>query len=98
MNIDPLAPRAPYEVSPRHYSVSHQMATTAFELPNFQVMQTLGVVRGIVVRSPNVSTSPSGPRGSVVSSRSSSSAGASVIDAEETGTSTSETSVIEPSR
>ena len=42
MNIDPLAPRAPYEVSPRHYSVSHQMATTAFELPNFQVMQTLG--------------------------------------------------------
>jgi hypothetical protein len=46
MNIDPLAQRAPYEVSPRQYSVSHQMATTAFELPNFRVMQTLGVVRG----------------------------------------------------
>lgn len=54
MNIDPLQPRAPYEVSPRHFSVSHQMVTTAFELPNFQVRQTLGVVRGIVVRSRNV--------------------------------------------
>ncbi|HYW74911.1 MAG TPA: YbjQ family protein [Pyrinomonadaceae bacterium] len=54
MNIDPLAPRMPYEVSPPKYSVSHQMATTAFELPNFHVTQTLGVVRGIVVRSRNV--------------------------------------------
>src|SRR5215468_316069 len=54
MNIDPLPQRAPYEVSPRQYSVSHQMVTTAFELPNFRVTQTLGVVRGIVVRSRNV--------------------------------------------
>ena len=54
MNIDPLPQHAPYEVSPRRYSVSHQMATTAFELPNFRVTQTLGVVRGIVVRSRNV--------------------------------------------
>ena len=54
MNIDPLAQHAPYEVSPRRYSVSHQMATTAFELPNFRIMQNLGVVRGIVVRSRNV--------------------------------------------
>lgn len=54
MNIDPVPQRAPYEVSPRQYSVSHQMATTAFELPNFRVLQTLGVVRGIVVRSRNV--------------------------------------------
>ena len=54
MNIDPTPQRTPYEVSPRRYSVSHQMATTAFELPNFRVMQTLGVVRGIVVRSRNV--------------------------------------------
>lgn len=54
MNIDPMAPRAPYEISQRQYSVSHQMATTAFELPNFRVTQTLGVVRGIVVRSRNV--------------------------------------------
>jgi uncharacterized protein YbjQ (UPF0145 family) len=54
MNIDPLQQRPPYEVSPRQYAVSHQMVTTAFELPNFRVMQTLGVVRGIVVRSRNV--------------------------------------------
>src|SRR5260370_27935651 len=54
MNNDPLSQRAPYQVSPPRYSVSHQMATTAFELPNFRVMQTLGVVRGIVVRSRNV--------------------------------------------
>lgn len=54
MNIDPVPQRAPYEVSPRQYSVSHQMATTAFELPNFRVLQTLGVVRGIVVRSRNM--------------------------------------------
>jgi len=30
------------------------MVTTAFELPNFRVMQNLGVVRGIVVRSRNI--------------------------------------------
>ena len=54
MNNDPLLQRAPYQVSPPRYSVSHQMATTAFELPNFRVMQTLGVVRGIVVRSRNM--------------------------------------------
>jgi uncharacterized protein YbjQ (UPF0145 family) len=30
------------------------MVTTAFDLPNFRVLQTLGVVRGIVVRSRNV--------------------------------------------
>jgi len=46
--------RTPYAVSPPRYSVSHQMVTTAFELPNFQVMQNLGVVRGIVVRSRNI--------------------------------------------
>ena len=54
MNIDPLQKHAPYDISPRRYSVSHQMVTTAFELPNFRVMQNLGVVRGIVVRSRNV--------------------------------------------
>jgi uncharacterized protein YbjQ (UPF0145 family) len=54
MNLDPVPQNTPYEVSPRRYSVSHQMATTAFELPNFRVTQTLGVVRGIVVRSRNV--------------------------------------------
>ena len=54
MNNDPLSQHAPYQVSAPRYSVSHQMATTAFELPNFRVMQTLGVVRGIVVRSRNM--------------------------------------------
>jgi len=46
--------RAPYAVSPPRYSVSHQMVTTAFDLPNYRVVQNLGVVRGIVVRSRNV--------------------------------------------
>jgi uncharacterized protein YbjQ (UPF0145 family) len=54
MNRDPLEPRAPYAVSPPRYSVSHQMATTAFELPNFRITQNLGIVRGIVVRSRNI--------------------------------------------
>lgn len=54
MNIDPVSQNAPYQVSPGQYSVSHQMVTTAFELPNFRVLQTLGVVRGIVVRSRNM--------------------------------------------
>ena len=53
MNIDPQSQRVPYEVSARRYSGSHQMATTAFELPNFRTTQNLGVVRGIVVRSRN---------------------------------------------
>ena len=30
------------------------MVTTAFELPNYRVVQSLGVVRGIVVRSRNI--------------------------------------------
>src|SRR5881296_3625605 len=46
--------RTPYAVSPPRYSVAHQMVTTAFELPNYRVMQNLGVVRGIVVRSRNI--------------------------------------------
>lgn len=46
--------RVPYAVSPPRYSVSHQMVTTAFELPNYRVVQNLGVVRGIVVRSRNI--------------------------------------------
>ena len=54
MSRDPLDQRAPYQVSPPRYSVSHQMVTTAFELPNLRVTQNLGVVRGIVVRSRNI--------------------------------------------
>ena len=46
--------RPPYDISPRRYSVSHQMVTTAFELPNYKVTQNLGIVRGIVVRSRNI--------------------------------------------
>ena len=53
MSSDPLD-RVPYAVSPPRYSVSHQMVTTAFELPNYRVVQNLGVVRGIVVRSRNI--------------------------------------------
>ena len=54
MNSNSLQTRAPYEVSPPRYSVSHQMVTTAFELPNFRIVQNLGVVRGIIVRSRNI--------------------------------------------
>ena len=51
---DSMQQRVPYAVSPPRYSVSHQMVTTAFELPNFHVVQNLGVVRGIVVRSRSI--------------------------------------------
>jgi uncharacterized protein YbjQ (UPF0145 family) len=53
MSSEPMQ-RVPYQVSPPRYSVSHQMVTTAFELPNFRIVQNLGVVRGIVVRSRNI--------------------------------------------
>jgi uncharacterized protein YbjQ (UPF0145 family) len=53
MSSEPMQ-RVPYAVSPPRYSVAHQMVTTTFELPNFRVVQNLGVVRGIVVRSRNV--------------------------------------------
>ena len=54
MSSDSMQPRVPYAVSPPRYSDSHQMVTTAFELPNYRVVQNLGVVRGIVVRSRNI--------------------------------------------
>jgi uncharacterized protein YbjQ (UPF0145 family) len=54
MSSDSLDRSVPYAVSPPRYSVSHQMVTTAFELPNHRIMQNLGVVRGIVVRSRNI--------------------------------------------
>src|SRR5918999_2928121 len=53
MSSEPMQ-RVPYQVSPPRYSVSHQMVTTAFELPNYRIVQNLGVVRGIVVRSRNI--------------------------------------------
>jgi uncharacterized protein YbjQ (UPF0145 family) len=54
MMSNELQKRTPYEISGPRYSVGAQMVTTAFELPGFRVRQSLGVVRGIVVRSRNV--------------------------------------------
>src|SRR3982751_1839704 len=54
MNNDPLQKKVPYNVSVPRYAVSHGMVTTAFEMPNYRVVQNLGVVRGIVVRSRNI--------------------------------------------
>ncbi len=54
MNNEPLERRVPYAVSEPRYSVSPQMVTTTFELPGYRIRQTLGVVRGIVVRSRNL--------------------------------------------
>jgi uncharacterized protein YbjQ (UPF0145 family) len=49
-----LQRKVPYAVSPPRYSVSHQMVTTTFEIPNYRIVQNLGVVRGIVVRTRNI--------------------------------------------
>lgn len=54
MSSDSPQQRVPYSVSAPRYSVSHQMVTTAFKVPNYRVVQNLGVVRGIVVRSRNI--------------------------------------------
>ena len=47
-------PTRPYQVAKPVYSVSHQMVTTAFELPGYNVVRNLGIVRGITVRSRSV--------------------------------------------
>lgn len=44
---------APYDVS-RPYTLSHHMVTTGFELDGFKIVQNLGVVRGITVRSRSI--------------------------------------------
>jgi uncharacterized protein YbjQ (UPF0145 family) len=44
------APRQPYDLVPPH-SIRHSMVTTAFTLDGFRVVENLGIVRGIVVRS-----------------------------------------------
>jgi uncharacterized protein YbjQ (UPF0145 family) len=54
MSSNSMQQQVPYAVSPPRFSVSHQMVTTAFELPNYRIVQNLGVVRGIVVRSRNI--------------------------------------------
>jgi uncharacterized protein YbjQ (UPF0145 family) len=38
----------------RHVAMNHELITTAFELPNHRIVRTLGVVRGITVRSRSV--------------------------------------------
>ena len=40
--------------TPRQAMVTHTMVTTQFELDGFRVVKTLGVVRGIVVRSRSI--------------------------------------------
>ena len=44
---------APYEVASR-YTLSPHMVTTAFTLDGFRIVRTLGVVRGITVRSRSI--------------------------------------------
>lgn len=51
---NPISPKVPYEVSRPRFSVSHQMVTTAFELNGYRIMQNLGIVRGIIVRSRSI--------------------------------------------
>ena len=40
--------------SPRHGAIPHSMVTTAFELPGQRIVRSLGVVRGITVRSRSI--------------------------------------------
>src|SRR5919112_5682147 len=54
MSDEQVQVRAPYNIAEPRYSVSPQMVTTAFELPGYRIRQSLGVVRGIVVRSRNL--------------------------------------------
>jgi len=44
---------SPYAVS-APYTLPHHMVTTAFELDGYRVVRTLGVVRGITVRSRSI--------------------------------------------
>jgi uncharacterized protein YbjQ (UPF0145 family) len=44
---------APYEVSQR-YTLPHHMVTTAFSIDGYRIVRTLGVVRGITVRSRSI--------------------------------------------
>jgi uncharacterized protein YbjQ (UPF0145 family) len=54
MSDEQVQVRAPYAIAEPRFSVSPQMVTTAFELPGYRIRQSLGVVRGIVVRSRNL--------------------------------------------
>jgi uncharacterized protein YbjQ (UPF0145 family) len=48
-----LVKQQPYEIAP-HEGIRGNMVTTAFQLEGFRVVKTLGVVRGIIVRSRSV--------------------------------------------
>ena len=48
-----VSPSAPYSVSQR-YTLAHHMVTTAFTIDGFRIIRTLGVVRGITVRSRSI--------------------------------------------
>jgi uncharacterized protein YbjQ (UPF0145 family) len=50
---DSVNARAPYELS-EGYTLSRHMVTTAFTLDGFKIIRSLGVVRGITVRSRSV--------------------------------------------
>jgi len=45
--------KAPYQIATR-YAVPHHMTTTTFMLEGFRIIRTLGVVRGITVRSRSI--------------------------------------------
>lgn len=50
-----ISQNLPYRVTDRpRFSVSPQMVTTAFELPGYRIVQNLGIVRGIIVRSRSI--------------------------------------------
>jgi uncharacterized protein YbjQ (UPF0145 family) len=48
-----VVPNAPYTVAQR-YTLPHHMVTTAFTLDGYRIVRTLGVVRGITVRSRSI--------------------------------------------
>lgn len=49
-----LSQPVPYQVTGPRYSVAHHMVTTGFDLPGFRIVRTLGIVRGITVRSRSI--------------------------------------------
>ena len=44
----------PASIASQAFDFPHEMTTTAFELPGYTAVQSLGVVRGVVVRSRSV--------------------------------------------
>jgi uncharacterized protein YbjQ (UPF0145 family) len=48
-----VSAESPYEVA-RRYTLSHHMVTTTFSIDGYRIVRTLGVVRGITVRSRSI--------------------------------------------